>query len=160
MLTVFAACVKFVLFSSKSAAPADQCHNVPNPAPACASSAGCKQKNASCFYTSFTENLLFFLLSNHGWLNFIEEFVSLPTPLGFCCTCPLPRKGGGKIQPHPCLNHCGRMLGSVSRSSHLWQEISILEITNAEPGKGMPRVGKECTVCGRTGLSALMEGRQ
>lgn len=159
MLTVSAACVKFVLFSSKSAAPADQCHNVPSPAPVCAGSAGCKQNNAACFYTSFTENLLFFLLSNHGWLNFIEEFFSLPTPLGFCCTCPLPRKGAGKIQPHPCLNHwadaglCESQFACVTRNLHLGNH-------KCWAVKGMPRVGKECTVCGRTGLSALMEGRQ
>lgn len=142
MLTIFAACVKFVLFSSKSAAPADQCHNVPNPAPACASSAGCKQKNASCFYTSFTENLLFFLLSNHGWLNFIEEFFSLPTPLGFRCTCPLPRKGGGKY------SHI-RVLTTVGGCWTLWVAVRICDKKSPSWKSQMLSRVKECLGWGR-----------
>lgn len=52
----------------------------------------------------------------------------------FYCTCPSPRNGGEEIQPHLRLNHHGRILGSVSRSLHLRQEVSVFEITDAEQG--------------------------
>ena len=99
--------------------------------------AGCKLKNnALCFYTSFTENLFFFH-SEHSWVIklYRRMFFSLATPLGFCCTCPLPHKRRKKMLPHQCLFYFVRPLGSLLHSEASWWERSILEITNAEAGK-------------------------
>lgn len=74
MLTIFAAHVKFVLFSSKSAAQTDRLPLMlswtqPLIHVQVLQLAGCKlENNVLCFYTSFAEKLLYFSNSKQSWV--------------------------------------------------------------------------------------------
>ena len=55
--------------------------------------AGCNWRIMPCVFILLLERIFSFFHSEQSWvIKLYRRIFSLPTPLGFCCSCPLPHK--------------------------------------------------------------------